>query len=167
MHPSRLLLAASFLLAGCATSSNLMEDRLTEPAAITAVELGTVRFDYAKWTTQDADQIATARKHEAEWSKALGEAFVARAQRRGLGGDGPRSRIDVTITDLDPGSRSARMWVGFGAGSGRITAEAQVAEHGSFRMSSKISGGAWGGNFAGVMEELGASLAEHIAKRRT
>lgn len=80
MTPRSLL--SLFLLLGlgaCATSSQLVEDNLTTPEAITAVGLGTVRFDYAQWTNQDEKDVAKAKDNEAAWSKVLGDAFLARA----------------------------------------------------------------------------------------
>lgn len=163
--PARSLLLPLLLCAGCATSSQLIEDSLTTPDAVAAVSLGQVRFDYAQWTNRDEKDVATAKQHEATWAKALGDAFLARANRRGLGGTEGRAAVDITIIDLEPGSRAARYFVGFGAGSGLIAAKVDVAGHGSFRMNGKITGGAWGGNFVGVMEELGESIADHLAKR--
>ncbi len=153
------------VLAGCATSSQLVEDSLTAPAAIAAVGLGQVRFDYSQWTNKDDKEVATAKQNEAAWAKALGDAFLARANKRGLGGVDNRTKVDITIVDLEPGSRAARYFVGFGAGSGVITAKVDAEGHGTFRMNGKITGGAWGGNFVNVMEELGQSIADHFAER--
>lgn len=167
MHRPRLRLASLgwFVLAsGCFTSSQLVEDRLTDATSVVAVELGSVRLDYAQWSKQDAKVLDKARQHESEWTRALGDAFLARANKRGLGTGEPRSRVDISVVDLDPGSQAARYWVGFGAGTGRISALVTVAGHGSYRMNAKITGGAWGGSFEGVLKELGESAADHLAK---
>ncbi|MBL8726097.1 MAG: DUF4410 domain-containing protein [Planctomycetes bacterium] len=160
------LLTAALLATSCATSSQLVEDRLLDAAGVAAVELGTVRLDYAQWSKQDAKVLDKAKQQESAWTKALGDAFLARANKRGLGNGTDRVRVDITVVDLDPGSQAARYFVGFGAGTGRISAQVDVAGHGSFRMNAKITGGAWGGGFEGVLEELGASAANHLADAR-
>jgi hypothetical protein len=156
-------LALAVLAAGCATSSQLVEDRLHDAAGVAAVELGMVRLDYSQWSKQDGKVLDKAKEHEAGWTRALGDAFLARANKRGLGNGTDRARVDITIVDLDPGSQAARYFVGFGAGTGKISALVDVAGHGSFRMNAKITGGAWGGSFEGVLKELGASAADHLA----
>lgn len=160
------LLFPLLALGACATSSQLVEDNLTSPEAITAVGIGTVRFDYAQWTNKDEKDVAKAKENEAAWAKVLGDAFLARATKKGLGGLDNRTMVDITIVDLDPGSRAARYWVGFGAGTGTISAKAEPAGHGSFRMNGKITGGAWGGNFTNVLEELGEAIADHLVERK-
>ncbi|MBK8098167.1 MAG: DUF4410 domain-containing protein [Planctomycetes bacterium] len=153
------------LLVACHTSADVIEDNLITPESIQAVALGTIRFDYSSWTNRDEKDIAKSKEHEAGWSKALGDAFLAQIRERGLGSTEVRTPVDITIIDLDPGSQAARAWVGFGAGTGRITAQVAPSTHGSFRMNGKITGGSWGGRFEDVMATLGEAIADHLADR--
>jgi hypothetical protein len=150
---------------GCGSSSRLIQDNLTEPAAILAVELGTVRFDYSRWTNPDKADHEIARVNEGAWCKALGDAFLARATRRGLGGTQQRTRVDITIIDLDPGDREKRENLVQGEGAGTVSALVEPQGRGSFRMNGKLTGGFGGGEFANVMEKLGTEIADHLAKR--
>ena len=162
----RLLLFSLLLsAAACGTSSRLIEDRLSTPAVITAVELGNVRFDYARWANRDEADHATAKRHEAEWAKALGDAFLARATQRGLASGGERTPVDITIVDLDPGRHTHRSDFGIDDGPGIVTAVVEPRGHGSFRMNAKITVGAWGGDFQYVLEKLGKDAADHLLKR--
>ena len=160
-----VLLVPLALAAGCATSSDLIEDRLTGLDSLVAVEVGEVRFDYEQWTKTEEKNLEEARKHEAEWSRALRDAFLAEATGRGLGQGAERSRVDITVTDLNPGSRAARFWVGMGAGAGNVSATAKIDGHGEVSMRAKIIGGSWGGDFTATFEELGEAIAERIAER--
>lgn len=153
-------------LASCGTSARLIEDRLTDPTAIAAVELGTVRFDYSRWANHDARDIAKAKENEAAWSKTIGDAFLARATHRGLASGESRTRVDITIVDLDPGKNPERSGVGTDDGVGTVTALVEPAGHGSFRIDARISIGAWGGEFDRVLEKLGKEIADHFAKRQ-
>jgi hypothetical protein len=154
------------VLCSLATSSRVAEDALVDPTAIRAVTVGAVRFDYAVWTNQSEKDIASAKENEAAWSKQIAEEVTERAGKRGLGGGDGARRLDITIVNLDPGSRAARQWVGMGAGAGVIAAKVEIEGHGSFRIDSKITGGAWGGNFRGVLAELGEEIVDHLADRR-
>lgn len=162
---SRVAIAALAILGACATSADVIEDSLTTPESIQAATLGAIRFDYARWTNRDDKDIAKAKEHEAGWSKALGDAFLAQIRERGLGSGENRTPVDITIVDLDPGSQAARAWVGFGAGTGSITALVEPSTHGSFRINGKITGGSWGGRFEDVMATLGETIADHLADR--
>ena len=146
------------------TSATLVEDQLTDPKTITALGLGTVRFEYAQWVNRDEEDLAMAKTNEASWIHALGGAFLARVAERGFSGTENQTRVDVTVLDLDPGSRSTRFWIGFGAGSGTAAVRADAAGHGSFRMNGTITHGDWGGDFVRVMEKLGSAIAEHLVK---
>jgi hypothetical protein len=159
------LLALFIPLAGCGTSSRLVEDSLTSPGSIAAVGLGTVRFDYSGWANRDQSDHDTAKQNEAAWTKALGDAFLARAAKLGMGGADNRTPVDITIVDLDPGNRAQRSDFGFGDGTGMVTALVEPHGHGSFRMNGKIGVGAWGGDFTNVMEKLGKEIADHLAER--
>jgi hypothetical protein len=166
--PSLLFVAlpiALTALSACGSSSRLIQDNLTGADEIVAVELGTVSFDYARWTNPDKAEHEVARVNEGAWCKTLGDAFLARAYRRGLGGVEHRTRVDITIVDLDPGDREKRESFALGEGAGTVTALVEPRGHGSFRMNGKISGGLAGGDFANVMEKLGAEIADHLAKR--
>lgn len=163
-----LLSSLMFLLAlgACSTTTRLIQDDLVEPQNVHGVGLGTVRFDYAAWTNTNAKDLDTAKENEAEWSQRLGTAFQAEATKLGIAGAGENAaKVDITITDLDPGSRAKRMWVGFGAGTGRIRSQVEVGGHGSFQLDGQIKGGAWGGDFGHVLDALGTNIAKHLAQR--
>jgi hypothetical protein len=161
-----LLSAVIAPFASCGTSSRLIEDRLTDPRAIASVELGTVRFDYAKWANHDARDHDTAKKNEAAWSKAIGDAFRARATQRGLSEGEPRTRVDITIVDLDPGKNAQRSQYGADDGVGIVSALVEPQGHGSFRIDGRIAVGGWGGEFDRVLEKLGKEIADHLVKRQ-
>lgn len=161
-----MLFVAVAPLASCGTSSRLVEDRLTDPRAIAAVELGTVRFDYAKWANHDARDQDTAKKNEAAWSKAIGDAFLARATQRGIAAGEPRTRVDITIVDLDPGKNAQRSEFGADDGVGIVKALVEPQGHGSFRIDGRIGVGGWGGEFDRVLDKLGKEIADHLVKRR-
>jgi hypothetical protein len=161
-----LLSAVVVPFASCGTTSRLIEDKLTDPAAIGAVELGTVSFDYTKWANHDANDLASAKQHESAWSKTIGDAFLARATHRGLTNGAQHTRIDITIVDIDPGKHTERSEFGAGDGTGIVKALVEPQGHGSFRIDGRISVGAWGGEFDRVLEKLGKEIADHLAKRR-
>jgi hypothetical protein len=160
-----LLLPLAVPFAACGTSSRLVEDGMTQPMEIAAVGLGDVRFDYSSWTNRDQRDHDTAKQNEAVWSRTIGDAFLARATALGLGGGDNRTLVDITIVDLDPGNRVQRSGLGFGDGKGIVTAVVAPRGHGSFRLNGEIGVGAWGGDFAAVLEKLGREAADHIAER--
>ena len=129
------------------------------------MKVGDVRFDYSKWKLEDADSLAMAKTNEAAWMHALGGAMLQHAAAQSFSAAGSPTRVDVTVVDLDPGSKSTRFWIGFGAGSGTAALQVDVADHGSFRMNGSISWGSWGGDFVDLMEVLGGAVADHIVKR--
>lgn len=158
------LLLVLLLGASCTTSSQLVDDRLSDAASIAAVDVGLVNFDYASWTTTKEEVMSLVRERRREWERALQDAFLAEANARGLGGgERQRVRVDITIDDLDPGSRAARYWLGMGAGEGFVCATAHVRGHGEFRMRAAVIGGMWGGDFESAMAELGEAMAGHLA----
>lgn len=156
--------AFALFLAGCTTSSKVLKDELTTPGDLRAPALGAVTFRFDDWINAEAGDVTKARAAEAEWAKAIGEAFTERAARKFPGGGEP-AKVDIAIIDLDPGSKAARFWVGYGAGTGMIVADVTVAGHGTFRISGKITGGWFGGSFLVVLRKLGREIADHLAER--
>jgi hypothetical protein len=156
--------AFALFLAGCTTSSKVLKDELTTPGDLRAPALGAVTFRFDDWINAEASDVTKARAAEAEWAKAIGEAFTERAARKFPGGGEP-AKVDIAIIDLDPGSKAARFWVGYGAGTGMIVADVTVAGHGTFRISGKITGGWFGGSFLVVLRKLGREIADHLAER--
>ena len=152
------------LAAACATSSKVLQDDLTTPADLRAPALGAVTFRFDDWANAEPYDVQKARENEAEWVKTIGEAFSERAARKFPGGGEP-SKVDIAIIDLDAGSKTARYFVGFGAGAGMIVADVTVAGHGSFRITSKVSGGWFGGSFLTALRKLGREIADHLAER--
>jgi hypothetical protein len=164
MHRTLVLLSLVVPFAACGTSSRLIEDNVTTPRSISTVGLGEVRFDYSRWANRDENDVATARQNEAAWEKIIGDAFLARATHHGMTGGENRTLVDITVVDLDPGTHVQRSGVGFGDGTGRVTAVVEPRGHGSFRIDGEIGVGAWGGDFPKVLEKLGREAADHLAK---
>lgn len=161
---ARLLPLLFALAAGCATSSKVLEDKLTTPGDLRAPALGAVTFRFDEWANAEPYDVQKARECEAEWAKAIGEAFTERTKRKFPGGGEP-AKVDIAIIDLDAGSKTARYFVGFGAGAGMVVADVTVAGHGTFRITSKVSGGWFGGSFLTALRKLGREIADHLAER--
>jgi hypothetical protein len=157
-------LTLALLFAACATSSKVLKDDLTTPGDLRAPALGAVTFRFDDWVNAEANDVKKARESEAEWAKAIGDAFAERVAGKFPGGGEP-VKVDIAVIDLDPGSKAARFWVGYGAGTGMIVADVTVAGHGSFRISGKITGGWFGGSFLGILRKLGREIADHLAER--
>lgn len=157
-------LRLALLFAACATSSKVLKDDLTTPGDLRAPALGAVTFRFDDWVNAEANDVKKARESEAEWAKAIGDAFAERVAGKFPGGGEP-VKVDIAVIDLDPGSKAARFWVGYGAGTGMIVADVTVAGHGSFRISGKITGGWFGGSFLGILRKLGREIADHLAER--
>ena len=119
---------------------------------------------HARAPVRRLHDVKKARESEAEWAKAIGDAFAERVAGKFPGGGEP-VKVDIAVIDLDPGSKAARFWVGYGAGTGMIVADVTVAGHGSFRISGKITGGWFGGSFLGILRKLGREIADHLAER--
>jgi hypothetical protein len=152
------------LAAACATSSKVLQDDLANPGGLRAPTLGAVTFRFDEWANAEPYDVQKARECEAEWATTIGEAFAKRAGRRFPGG-GELAKVDIAIVDLDAGSKTARYFVGFGAGAGMIVADVAVAGHGSFRITSKVTGGWFGGSFKTALRKLGDDIADHLAER--
>jgi hypothetical protein len=157
-------LTLALLFAACTTSSKVLKDDLTTPGDLRAPALGAVTFRFDDWVNAEANDVKKARESEAEWAKAIGDAFAERVAGKFPGGGEP-VKVDIAVIDLDPGSKAARFWVGYGAGTGMIVADVTVAGHGSFRISGKITGGWFGGSFLGILRKLGREIADHLAER--
>ena len=166
MHRTLLLLTLAIPFTACGTSSRLIEDNVTTPRAIATVGLGEVRFDYSRWANHDENDLSTARQNEDAWEKTIGDAFLARATQKGMTGGENRTMVDITVVDLDPGTKAQRSGVGFGDGTGKVTAVVEPRGHGSFRIDGRIGVGGWGGEFDRVLEKLGKEIADHLVKRR-
>jgi hypothetical protein len=78
-------------------------------------------------------------------------------------------RIEGAVVECNPGSRAARMWVGFGAGKAGVSAVCEVYEPGRTDPSIRIYGrdtasyGAWGGDSAGLLNHLFNQVAVRMA----
>jgi hypothetical protein len=164
MYRTIILLGLLVPFTACGTTSRLVEDSMSSPRSIQSVGLGNVRFDYSKWANRDERDHATAKENEATWAKALGDAFLQRATQLGMGGADNRTQVDITIVDLDPGTKVQRSGIGVGDGTGTVTAVVEPRGHGSFRMNGEIGVGAWGGDFVKVLEKLGREAADHLAE---
>ena len=92
----------------------------------------------------------------------------------------PALIIRGKVTQMDPGSQSARYWVGFGAGAARATVEIEVVDAQTKQVLLRItqerrSGvGRAGGDYDEVMErnliavgnDIGAALMEFYSEKR-
>src|SRR5687768_5278632 len=92
-------LPALATLTSCATTE-VVEDRLTEPTAITALTLGAVTFP-AKAASGDEQERAAAAADEAAWERRFRAAFAECAADLGFGADGGggtgATRVDVAF----------------------------------------------------------------------
>jgi hypothetical protein len=162
-HPA--LSASLVLLAGCASSSVASRNLTGTPAPDSKVVVGKVELAenvLAALSAARADKLET---NSDAWLQVFKSALQAPLNEAGLTtAGGAELKVDVLFTEVDPGSKAARYWVGFGAGTGRVSATVTVGSHGSFTVAGKLSGGWFGGELDGVMEKLGEDAGEEIAR---
>jgi hypothetical protein len=129
----------------------------------------------------DKDEQDEARKMQTEGPKYLAEALIAKLQAEGgfKGGtvgtaDTPAAEANTLIvegqfTELDPGSRAKRYFVGFGAGKAAVTVKGTVKD-GSGKLLATFtqrrvgSMGVAGGDSVKKMTSDCKSIGEDIAK---
>jgi len=125
------------------------------------VSLGEVVFDYSGFRQQDEEWQAQMREQESSCRAALEQAYTSKARELDLDAGAATVALRVTITDLNPGSRAARFWVGVGAGSLDATIDAGEA-------GGMVAKGAVTGNdtLVDVFADLGVAIAEQVAEAR-
>lgn len=95
-------------------------------------------------------------------------ALIADQLRERLGpgyfpGTGKKLVVSGKLVGFDPGSQALRYWVGFGAGSGEILAEAYFdAENGESVAKAMGKGSVSGGWFGGSLNSAGKRVAKAI-----
>jgi hypothetical protein len=101
-------------------------------------------------------------------------AFMAglaeKAQRKiGAGAAGARTLIvRARLTKLDPGSRAARYWAGFGAGAVKIEMRGEILDASSkktlvrFRQERRSAFGAFGGGYEELFTRTARQIGEDI-----
>ena len=151
-----LLLAAAL---GC-TSTATYESDLAVPADL-KVTLGTIRFVYREWSTDNPVVVDRARAYEKAWTAVIRSAFENESAAQDLAG--PGATVEVSVTDLRPGRQSFSWWVGPGDERPFIEARVEIRDHGSF----VIETGQASGRFEKLLKTFGARIAKQIAARRT
>ncbi len=162
---SLLLLAAAAVSSACASSSVQSRNLTSAPPAGSKVVVGKIELadDVAK-------SISAARADKVEansdaWLQVMRTSLEGALHDGGVSnGTGGELRIDVRINELDPGSKAARYWVGFGAGTGKVSATVTVGTHGTFTVAGKLSGGWFGGEMDSVMKKLGKDAGVEVAR---
>ena len=107
------------------------------------------------------------RESEADWRGVIKRSYDSSAEHHGIDrGEGPEVSVQIRIKNLDSGSQALRYFLGFGAGSASVTAEAEAGEYGSMRAEGSISAGFFGGKFDGLLFDLGRAIAGELADAR-
>lgn len=157
------------------------QDEIDKLEIVASFELGDYRravvepFDTSETPLPEADDNTYAPVKEtlpraaAPFAAQLGESLRGRlAVTEGTAGDGAlvvRGRVAV----MDPGSRAARYWGGFGAGAARTQLVLEVVDGDSGKVLLRIdqerrSGiGAAGGDYVKLMERNLRKLGEDVA----
>lgn len=160
-----LLCAAAALFSGCAASSVQSRSLTGTPPPDSKVVVGKIQLaeDVAKSiSAARADKVET---NSDAWLQVMRSALEGALRDGGVStASGSELTVDVLVTELDPGSKAARYWVGFGAGTGKVSATVTVGAHGSFVVAGKLSGGWFGGEMDGVMKKLGRDAGVELAK---
>lgn len=158
-----LLCTAAALFSGCASSSVQSRSLTGTPPPDSKVVVGKIELaeDIAKTiSAARADKVET---NSDAWLQVMRSALEGALHEAGVStASGSELTVDVLITELDPGSKAARYWVGFGAGKGKVSAKVTVGTHGSFTVAGKLSGGWFGGEMDGVMKKLGRDAGVEI-----
>ncbi|HKH48114.1 MAG TPA: DUF4410 domain-containing protein [Thermoanaerobaculia bacterium] len=98
-------------------------------------------------------------------SGALGGIDVS----RDAPGDGKALLVRARVDEMDPGSRAARYWAGFGAGATRTTLIGEVVDTESgkvllrFTQARRSGVGAGGGNYIELMNRNLLAIGEDVA----
>lgn len=78
-------------------------------------------------------------------------------------------RIEGAVVECNPGSRAARVWVGFGAGKAAGGVVCEVYEPGASQPFMRIyvrdtgSGGSWGGHSAAMLNHIFFTVAHRLS----
>jgi hypothetical protein len=147
-----VLVLLGWLSVACASAS-VADNRLTSVPADAKVSLTGVHVNTPE-----------AVKSEDEWVAAIRRGFEDEAAELGI--DGGSLAVDVVVTTCNPGSKSARYWVGFGAGKGKLELTATLSGHGEVVVNGSVTMGWTGGSFEDVCEEAGAAAARAIGEAR-
>jgi Domain of unknown function (DUF4410) len=137
------------------------------------------------FSATDADIVSGEKKEEtktmqADGARMLGERFVAKLKELGpfsdvavLGSDVPVPPdalvVEGKFTELDPGSRAKRYFVGFGAGKSGVTVSGSVKTPdgtllATFEQRRVGVMGAGGGDSLGKLAGDAKSIGEDLAK---
>jgi len=123
--------------------------------------------DMSKFSGLDKD----AQKQVQEMPAILQTKITKKIVDRKLfqAGSGERLMIDGRIGDYDPGDRTARWLLGFGAGEGKITAQVTFLDASGNTISRGVATGLvqWGfagGSMDSAANELAEAIVDFVAK---
>jgi hypothetical protein len=180
------------------TSSVLGQDRsplstvkggiLDEIALYTAKLPASIRVVMRPFSATDADIVSGEKKEatktmQADGARMLGDRFVAKLKELGPFSDVSVVSTDATVpadalviegkfTELDPGSRAKRYFVGFGAGKSGVTVTGSVKTSDGTLLATfeqrriGVMGAAGGdslGKLAGDTKSIGEDLAKFLS----
>lgn len=141
-------------------ATNVWEGQVGEVPAESKPCLERVTMDYSTWAVPEV--VEKLRPQEPEYRAAICRGFNDQLASGDAASDRRALPITITVTDINPGSRAKRYWVGFGAGKGYINAKITVGTLGTFMIRQAVVGGAFGGSFETNCEELGEATAHHV-----
>jgi hypothetical protein len=154
------------LLLGMSCSPITIDSNSVKLSLDDKVNLSAVTFAYDKWSKSDEKFLKKMKEKEARWRELITDNFNAKANSLGLNeGSGATVPVEITIIDLNPGSRAGRMFFGGLGGAGIISAMAKAGE-GTIYASGELTGGNYGGNFDSVIKALGRDIAGAIGETR-
>jgi len=165
-HTAAVKLVALTLLGvaiGC-SSTKTTEDHLEGLPADAKFAPGLVSVAGGAYSKLPAEKASKAQMEESKWIQDLRQAFEKKTESLGIAGG--MTGVDIRITEIDPGSRAARYWAGFGAGSGHITAIVTVGRFGDLTIKGTLSGGFYGGDMGSVFKSLGQKVASELKSHR-
>ena len=129
-------------------------------------------FDTSKTPLPDADDNAHAPVKDvlgaAEGSLVKGLQKGGVQAERGSGGAGSLV-VKTTVVEMDPGSRAARYWGGFGAGAARVVLEIAVFDGGSnaklleIKQERRSGVGVGGGKYDKLLHRSLRQIGEDVA----
>ena len=104
------------------------------------------------------------------FTEGLGPALAAKIRiARGETREEKTLLVRAKVLQMDPGSRAARYWAGFGAGAARAELEGEVVESASgkvllrFRQERRSGVGTMGGDYAELMDRNLRQIGEDVA----
>ena len=163
---ARAMLVAGWLLIGCGAKEFRLVKAPEMPFnAFGQLEVRELRNEVKLPKELDADDQKDFEAFVASFPNRLREEFAKRGVFRVA--EGKKLVVESTLIEFDPGSGSARYWVGMGAGEGKIRVDVTFKDPAGKVVAQGqavggVSGGWGGGSLNDAMERLVDSIADFV-----